>query len=1236
MRPSRTLLAAATLLGLASCSYSFRNPVEDLAPGEVGGRTVAGTSVVLDGVAISVKGGELDSTSRANGRFALLPLPVGRHTLVFRKGTDRALQRVVDINLGKDAQPQGVWLGDVELPAAVALQGEVAIPGVPLGADGVVVDETSGATAAVIPAGNAGTFLLTGLAVGAHRIRVSATGTDGKAYVAGPLPVTFSRADAGAVKTLARMPLRPPTGTPAPVTVRVAVVGSVPGVSLTDFSVIVSAAGATTAAAQALPVGADGVVQVQLPEGPWSVRLAVPASATGVTPPNPVSFVAVAGATVDLGTLYAVTAAAHQRAELACHTDPDCAPSGTCSGGVCGNWTPPPTASASVPYCDASLLRGGTCQPGLYGTPPPYRACVQQGAALGVVACGSCCTPDGVATLCAKPGGVEGCPAGHAVLGLVTGAPAGGVEVTLSGTSDTGGLVQLAATTAAGGLYVFDPVQDGTYFVSPFLTGYVFAPSSRTVRVGGADVMVGRFAATSTTGGTGSISGRVTGAVASGVQIMALPRSAGLESFATTDPNGNFTISGLAPDTYDVYAYLTGYTFSPVTQTVAVTTGPVTLADFVATQNAAQGTISGTITGVSGQEAIVKIVGSSNRAIVATVNGNFSMPAMATGETYTITPELTGVSFSPPQRSVYLTGNAAGQDFTATSTGVGGTVCSATGFCWRNPLPSGQDVQSIWGSGPNDVWFVGAYGTMHWDGATWTGSPGLTGLQGVHGTSATDVWAVGGANIEHWNGTAWSAYLPAGSPSLRAVWADTPTNAWAVGASGAALNWNGNAWLPITTSIPDDLAAVWGTAANDVWAGGSSGTLAHWDGAGWSTLTNPTGQAISGVWGSAPNDYWAVGPFQQILHFDGATWTTVASGTSSVLYRVWGTASNDVWAGGLGSEMAHWDGVSWTTVDTGSTQGFFWALWGSSPADVWASSMIGLTSMHGLMHWDGTRWLDRSSGPLSDVVAVWGSSPTDVWAVRNDVDFNTAVYQRWNGTSWTSGMVMGWPAHALWGASSTDAWAVGDAGHIVHWTGSGWGAPVASPVTATLRSVQGSSSSDVWAVGDGGTIAHWDGSLWTSVHSGVVGNLAGVWAAASNDAWAVGVDDLGSQGQVLHWDGTSWTTTAIPTTLYPLVGVWGSGSGDVWALSQIDALHYVGGTWTQVTMPGALYLAISGSGPNAVWAVGSSGTISRFDGTGWTALDLGTAAVWPLYAVWAAGNGDVWAAGMQGTILRYP
>ncbi len=57
-----------------------------------------------------------------------------------------------------------------------------------------------------------------------------------------------------------------------------------------------------------------------------------------------------------------------------------------------------------------------------------------------------------------------------------------------------------------------------------------------------------------------------------------------------------------------------------------------------------------------------------------------------------------------------------------------------------------------------------------------------------------------------------------------------------------------------------------------------------------------------------------------------------------------------------------------------------------------------------------------------------------------------------------------------------------------------------------------------------------------------------------------------------------------------------------------------------------------GTSSGDIYAVGSNGTILRYDGTGWSAITSGTDV--GLGAVWGTASGDFYAVGRYGIILR--
>jgi hypothetical protein len=139
-----------------------------------------------------------------------------------------------------------------------------------------------------------------------------------------------------------------------------------------------------------------------------------------------------------------------------------------------------------------------------------------------------------------------------------------------------------------------------------------------------------------------------------------------------------------------------------------------------------------------------------------------------------------------------------------------------------------------------------------------------------------------------------------------------------------------------------------------------------------------------------------------------------------------------------------------------------------------------------------------------------------------------------------------------------------------------------------LQGVHGVNGSDVFAVGADLTINpaqsitfHWDGSSWNEMNAPGDTRLTDVWAAASDDVWAVGQvwDDADLPGgRILHYDGASWSV-AVDDVPSPLDKIWGSGADDIYAVG-----YY----------------------PGAIYEEQYSGVVMHYDGVAWTQLDIGT------------------------------
>lgn len=218
----------------------------------------------------------------------------------------------------------------------------------------------------------------------------------------------------------------------------------------------------------------------------------------------------------------------------------------------------------------------------------------------------------------------------------------------------------------------------------------------------------------------------------------------------------------------------------------------------------------------------------------------------------------------------------AADDSDVWAVGEGGQVEHYDGHSWSSittPAPSGTELFSVSGSGPDDVWFAGRFTPsqgyslllMHWDGSTWTmkqgfSQPGETGLEGVVVLSPTDAWAAGwyddsesgqGRGLTlHWNGKHWADSYQSVLPGdyLYAVTAASPTDVWVTGHGGdgdlVAAHWNGRTWRASHPRSPgsedNEALAISADGPNDVWLVGCWNNLTqryrlieHDDGTGW-------------------------------------------------------------------------------------------------------------------------------------------------------------------------------------------------------------------------------------------------------------------------------------------------------------------------------------------------------------------------------------------------------------------
>ena len=206
---------------------------------------------------------------------------------------------------------------------------------------------------------------------------------------------------------------------------------------------------------------------------------------------------------------------------------------------------------------------------------------------------------------------------------------------------------------------------------------------------------------------------------------------------------------------------------------------------------------------------------------------------------------------------------------------------------------TGGQLLGVWGTGPHDVWAVGAKGqVLRYDGCEWTAPDA--------GTDA-DLWWVFGFE---------------GGPVFLS------------GAGGTMLRWTAAAGFePLETGVSITLYGIWGDAPEDLWsvgfdaAGVEPSAVMRWDGKTWTKVTGLPATVgdqthFFKVWGSGPSDVWVVGRDDLILHWDGQQWADRASGIETDWITVTGNGPGDVVIVGGKSQgvIAKREGDGWSTV----------------------------------------------------------------------------------------------------------------------------------------------------------------------------------------------------------------------------------------------------------------------------------------------------------------------------------
>lgn len=187
-------------------------------------------------------------------------------------------------------------------------------------------------------------------------------------------------------------------------------------------------------------------------------------------------------------------------------------------------------------------------------------------------------------------------------------------------------------------------------------------------------------------------------------------------------------------------------------------------------------------------------------------------------------------------------------------------------------------------------------------------------LMSVWGSGADDVWVVGadagdGPIVKRWDGAAWTE-LDAGSPGHLWWVSGAGDGVWMSGAGGRILRYDRSdmSFETWTAPTPETLYGVLPLADDDVWACGSddqntAGVIWRYDGDAWAAPADLPAELMEGfacfkVWGPSRDDLWFVGYGGVVLRYQGGTWSRIELPADRPLFTVHGRGDEVFAVGG--------------------------------------------------------------------------------------------------------------------------------------------------------------------------------------------------------------------------------------------------------------------------------------------------------------------------------------------------
>ncbi len=467
---------------------------------------------------------------------------------------------------------------------------------------------------------------------------------------------------------------------------------------------------------------------------------------------------------------------------------------------------------------------------------------------------------------------------------------------------------------------------------------------------------------------------------------------------------------------------------------------------------------------------------------------------------------------------------------------------------------------------------------------------------------------------------------------LHDVFAQSATDAWAIGYSGAILHFDGSDWSIAKSPTRNTLYGIAGRSATDILAVGELGTVVKYDGTGWSVIDVGTTAHLYDVAMPGPTDSWIAGE-KVLLRNTAGTWQSVTAPypptTRTYLH---GLDSSHLWMFHNGLAQ-FFNGTSWKYADLDTAISSH-AVTSASGKTVDAVYACIPQENQPLRKWDGANFgrvnLPEAVRRLAlNQCAVEAVSAGDVWL------FGDSGIGHFDGTTWTVAEMSRQRAVRSTFSAGAAGIAVGNNGRVLVRKGIGWieQNPGTGSDTAFSQGIRQKSGTE-WTAASGALLRRSRGGVWQRTPHDKL-EVGGVLPIDSTHAWAVSTS--ASADAVLYWNGTNFESKATSPASYWMNQSWQSpDTGELVFVGQSGITSYQGGVFTRLITVGVYGWVndIDGTTGSDTWAVGAGGAAWRRKlPAGFVTVPTGTMS--DLAAVRVVGNSEVYVGGDQSLLLRY-